>query len=778
MARVFKKNGTHIIVADKFSGYATSGGDLATGVRFDWVEVVVDTTIAGDTASDQYTCDINNINSPTSLLVGWGDGTTDEYVYGTPKSQIHTYPASGIYKVRYGRTNATAYPIPVDVNTFVDGDRVKKTDITRFGEYSQVPVRSIGDAMTLSGTTVSASDTPDGSAFLVVPGNETGAFRAFSSISELITIPTTLTYAGPGIEGDCRNFFDGCSNFNGSVGHLALTIDKASYMFNACVSFDNGGSTDIDNLTFDFTISGATHIGAMFQNAQVFNQPIGSWNMTGCNSINLTFKNAHSFNQDIGGWDMSSCIVTAEAFNRAYAFNNGGSSSIGNWDLSNVGNASYTFSQARVFNQDISNWTAGAKTFSPTSINVFFSNTYDFNNGNAAGLSNGSAGTGMDAWDISSCSSLSQIFQRAESFNTYIGSWDVSGITQMTQSFQQAYRFNQDLSGWTFTPGLLESLSSTFQSATDFNNGGQPMDGWDVSGVTNFQSCFRNATSFNASCDWSLKTTGDINFGVAFLDASSFTGIGLENWNTERVTSFGQCFQNSALNFALTHPNYWEMRPGVNTFYTFRSTPLNGGQASGVSGRNFEMRFSTSASDSYNLSNMFAYCGDFNQDVSADATNNYWDVSRVTNMTNMFRFCSKFNQDISNWDTSACLNMSSMFDGCTIFNQPIGSWNTASVTSFASTLKGCAAFDQDLSGWSIASLAGAANMMSGSNALSTANYDAVLDSTTGWASQATIQSGVSIHFGTAQYTLGGNAEAGRNILTGTYGWTIVDGGGV
>lgn len=54
----------------------------------------------------------------------------------------------------------------------------------------------------------------------------------------------------------------------------------------------------------------------------------------------------------------------------------------------------------------------------------------------------------------------------------------------------------------------------------------------------------------------------------------------------------------------------------------------------------------------------------------------------------------------------------------------------------------------------------------------------ILDSTTGWPSQTTPQSNVSWGMGTTQYTAGGNAEAGRNILTGTYGWTITDGGPV
>ena len=58
--------------------------------------------------------------------------------------------------------------------------------------------------------------------------------------------------------------------------------------------------------------------------------------------------------------------------------------------------------------------------------------------------------------------------------------------------------------------------------------------------------------------------------------------------------------------------------------------------------------------------------------------------------------------------------------------------------------------------------------------MSTANYDATLIS---WAAQ-TLQNNVTFDFGSAQYTLGGAAEAARNTLINTYGWTITDGGGI
>ena len=116
-----------------------------------------------------------------------------------------------------------------------------------------------------------------------------------------------------------------------------------------------------------------------------------------------------------------------------------------------------------------------------------------------------------------------------------------------------------------------------------------------------------------------------------------------------------------------------------------------------------------------------------------------------------------FELDLSGWNTSLVQNMSYMFESTLMSNG----------SSFSGTV----------SGWSIASLTNAQAMFNQTGPGTTA-YDQILDSTTGWASQATIQSGVSFSAGTSRYTAGGNAEAGRNILTGTYGWTITDGGPV
>jgi surface protein len=172
-----------------------------------------------------------------------------------------------------------------------------------------------------------------------------------------------------------------------------------------------------------------------------------------------------------------------------------------------------------------------------------------------------------------------------------------------------------------------------------------------------------------------------------------------------------------------------------------------------------------------------------------DITN--WDTSCITDMSYMFQAAS-FNQDISRWDTSNVVTMSGMFQG-TNFNQPIVGWNTGKVTDmtlmFASSdfnqpivnwdtssvtsmygMFSNSNFDQDISGWDIGNVLNMDIMFNGV-VLSTSNYDALL---LGWSSRA-VQSNVEFNAGIlSQYSSGG--KIGRDILTGTYGWTISDGG--
>ena len=107
-------------------------------------------------------------------------------------------------------------------------------------------------------------------------------------------------------------------------------------------------------------------------------------------------------------------------------------------------------------------------------------------------------------------------------------------------------------------------------------------------------------------------------------------------------------------------------------------------------------------------------------------------------------------------------------------NQPIGAWDTSKVTTIGYTLYDCDSFDQDLSNWVVTGVTDAGLFMQLANGLSTTNYDLTLS---GWAQQSgDLQAGVSIHFGTSQYSIA-TGEQYKEILSGA-GWTITDGGSV
>lgn len=151
------------------------------------------------------------------------------------------------------------------------------------------------------------------------------------------------------------------------------------------------------------------------------------------------------------------------------------------------------------------------------------------------------------------------------------------------------------------------------------------------------------------------------------------------------------------------------------------------------------------------------------------------DISSVTSLTNCFRDSTGFNTDISGWNTSNVTLFGSAFMNCTSFNQNIGSWNTSGATTFQSMFNGATSFNQNIGSWNITALTNATNMFAGVT-LSNAIYNRLL---AGWGAFVTPHNSVVFSGGNSHYdtTSGGvNGTAGRLLLSGTYLWTITDGG--
>ncbi len=132
--------------------------------------------------------------------------------------------------------------------------------------------------------------------------------------------------------------------------------------------------------------------------------------------------------------------------------------------------------------------------------------------------------TATDTPNLSQVSSLNGMFFACENlvgtpaFNT----WNVSTITSMKELFYAALLFNQPLNDWDVSN--VTTMSEMFRSAITFN---QPLDNWDVSAVENMSHQFFAASSFNQDLgNWDISS---LDSAAAML---SSTSLSWENYDS------------------------------------------------------------------------------------------------------------------------------------------------------------------------------------------------------------------------------------------------------
>ena len=141
-----------------------------------------------------------------------------------------------------------------------------------------------------------------------------------------------------------RNMFNGCSNFNRTIG-------------------SNGNS---------WRVGSVLNMTGMFDGATSFNQPINNWNTNSVTDMSFMFRNARNFNQNIGAWDTSRVTNMQHMFDGATAFNWGfpcratfiqtghNSFLIGRWfwDVRSLGvnGSNFMFNNATCFVTNINSW--------------------------------------------------------------------------------------------------------------------------------------------------------------------------------------------------------------------------------------------------------------------------------------------------------------------------------------------------------------------------------------------------------------------------------------
>ena len=113
--------------------------------------------------------------------------------------------------------------------------------------------------------------------------------------------------------------------------------------------------------------------------------------------------------------------------------------------------------------------------------------THDLKTAVNACLSNDSTGQScnMGSWDVSSVTSMMNMFNGKGDFNADISAWDTSSVTNMKNMFYAAGDFNANISAW--NTSSVTDIRGMFHQATSFNAN---ISVWDTSSVTEMGACF------------------------------------------------------------------------------------------------------------------------------------------------------------------------------------------------------------------------------------------------------------------------------------------------
>jgi surface protein len=365
--------------------------------------------------------------------------------------------------------------------------------------------------------------------------------------------------------GGARPFNQNLNSWN--VSQVTI-MDSA---FGYCNNFNQ----PLDN----WNVSNVSNTRAMFVGCSSFNQDIGGWNTISLTNPQQMFESASSFNQDLGSWDVSGVPSFDRMFRFASSFNNGNSPNINNWNVTGTNIFQNMFSGCTSFNQPLNNWDVSNATVFNSMFNacsIFNQDITGWNTGNVIDMRNMFATTGafnqnISSWDVSKVTRFDGMFNNADAFNQPIGSWTLNTISpvNMTSMFQNTELFDQDLGAW--NTSQVTTMTSMFQNAKGFNNGGSPnINNWDTSNVTAMNSMFYMGSvaqadqSFNQPIgNWNTSNVTDMS-GMFYGNLVFDQPIG--TWDTSNVTNMNVMFYITIIDQDLSNWNIGSITPNSANF--------------------------------------------------------------------------------------------------------------------------------------------------------------------------------------------------------------------
>ncbi|MEW7278287.1 BspA family leucine-rich repeat surface protein [Aquimarina sp. 2201CG1-2-11] len=370
----------------------------------------------------------------------------------------------------------------------------------------------------------------------------------------------------------------------------------------------------------------------------------------------------------------------------------------------------------------------------------------------------------MQYWDVSTITTMRNMFSSTRTFNENIGSWNVGNVENFSGMFNGNTVFNQDISNWNigeFVSGDV-NMAFMFLFARSFN---QPLNKWDVSKVDRFDFTFSGAVKFNQDLSgWDISSANTMS---NMLDSS---GMSVENyeailkgWATDSsgdlndgiddvpdLIIFGahglRYCSEEGRNILIDDPYRWTIIDGgkacpedmfVTTWlvedndkitiptdrdYSYVFT-IDWGDGTSDVNVNKEISHNYTSAGTYivTISGSFPRIY-FKNSVDKDkiVEVNQWGTQQWISMESAFQGCTnlKLNADDTP-DLSQVTRLWNMFSGCTNFEDlkgQIGNWDMTDITSISNMFKDCIVFDEDISSWTFTKLESANSTFSGATA--------------------------------------------------------------
>ncbi len=651
------------------------------------------------------------------FTVDWGDGSPLQYLKEYPESDeglSHTYASAGSYTVKInGKYKGLRFYLR---NSYLNDPLKYGKQLEAINNWGCLEFTNHGEQFKKCNIDrVETADAPN----LAGITNMTGWFESSN------------------IKGDISNWdVSNITHMNHMFFRAALGCDISSWDVSSVVSMrDMFRSAKIFNEDIsNWDVSNVTDMGNMFYYNFDFNnggEPL-NWGSATANVKDMAgmFKEAKAFNHDISSWDVSSVIDMSNMFDKNTVFNNGGEPLDWGSATANVKYMTYMFLGTKAFNQSVSGWDVSSL------INTYkmFYEAAAFNNGGEA-----------FSWATATApgGNMSAMFQRAWAFNQSVNGLKVINVTNMSdmfnsatifnnggeplnwgsttanvttmeEMFQYARAFNADISSWNVNN--VTTMSRMFEKALAFN---QDISSWNVSNVTSMRLMFNEANAFNQDVSsWDVINVNDM-YGM-FMNTTVFNNGDTGNngakpltWGrkTAKVFTIGSMFERAvAFNQDISS---WDLSSVTNMRYTFHEARIFNNGDVGNNGAK-PLTWGSTTAKVQNMENTFLRAWSFNQDVSS------WDVSSVTDMSNMFAETPRFNNgDTGNngakpltWGTTTgrVKDMSYMFNKAWVFNQDVSSWDVSSVTNMVIMFSDARIFNQDISSWNVSSVTNMALM--------------------------------------------------------------------